>query len=203
MAWNKYYVFVTNQHKIDLPTILPALGLSDYQVIGEVDLNFTNKPKTLFITHFNDCLLLIHPSLVFDFFKETPSETEKSFIRCFPNSEIAAIYHNETVNGYGYTIINRGERQRVNFGSDGDVHLNFGNLLEEEISMSNTYSIDEEELEELTEDMEEYEIQSFIQFLKDVGIPVLLTARYFGVPVHQIDPSSLKFTQYELRPVKQ
>ena len=196
MAWNKYYIFVTNQHKIDIPVILTTLGLSDYQAIGEVDLNFTNKPKTLFISHFNDCLLLIHPSLVFDFFKETPSETEKNFIRCFPDSEIAAIYHNETVNGYGYTIINQGERQRVNYGSDGDIYLNFGSLLEEEILMSNSFSIDEEELEELTEEMDEEMVPPFIQFLKDVRIPVSLTARYFGVPVYQIDPLSIKFTEY-------
>jgi hypothetical protein len=49
MAWNKYYIVVTNQQETTSTEILTKLGLNDYQPAGEANFHQTNKSDDLFI----------------------------------------------------------------------------------------------------------------------------------------------------------
>ncbi len=84
MAENHYFVFVTNQPAVDVAQLLPKLGFADYEPLKEVDLLDTNKPETLYIGHYNNCLILAHPDLPFEFFGEEVTETEGRFVALFP-----------------------------------------------------------------------------------------------------------------------
>jgi len=199
MAWNKYYIFVTNQEKTDFTDILPKLGLGAYKAVEETDLYSTNKPQTLFAGNLNGCLLLIHQDLVFKFYEVEQSETERRFIECFPNSEIAVLYSNETVYGFGYTIIQNGKRVRVNSGSDGELYYSFGESLPEEIAIFSQNIFQEEEIEEMREfeDLDEEEINQRIHFEACWRVPMRLTIRYLGQRIDEIDGENLKIIRFE------
>jgi hypothetical protein len=197
MAWNKYYIFVSNQEKTDFETILPQLGLGGYKTEGEeVNLYDTNKPKTLFATNFNGVLMLVHPELVFEFYTQEPTETERKFINCFPNSEIAILYHNETVSGFGFSIIQNGKRIRLKDGTDGEIYNDFGVTLKEEEELLIQQLFEDDELEEIQEDMDEEEFQNFIAFEKSIHVPIELTKRYLGQRIDEIDGENMKFIKF-------
>jgi hypothetical protein len=197
MAWNKYYIFVSNQEKIDFDTTLPKLGLNNYKAVSEVDLYATNKPKTLFVSNYKGYLIFVHPDLVFQFFKDEVTDTEKFFIDNFPNSVIGAIYSNETVGGFGFALIENGQRIRVKHGSDGEIYNDIGNILQEEEAILSQPIFEEEELEEMSEDMDEEELKNYIAFEASYRVPMELTKRFLGERIDVLDGEAVKFTKFE------
>lgn len=197
MAWNKYYIIVSNQEKSDFQTLLPKLKLTGYKPVEEVDLYATNKPKTLYACNFNGNLIFVHPDLVFQFYNEIVTDTEKIFVECFPNSEIAALYSNETVGGFGYSIIQNGKRIRLKDGSDGEIYHDIGEMLDEELEILSQPIFEDEELEEMQEDMDEDELNNYIAFEASYRVPMELTKRYFEERIDVLAGENMKFIKFE------
>src|SRR5688572_7667395 len=129
MAWNKYYIFVKAPKLTDTNEILSKLNLSQYKPIKEVPLHYSNKPKTLFMGFYNGNLLIVHPDLAFHFFNDAQTDIEKLFVYTFPDSEIAALVENSTVDLFSYAIIDdRGQKIRMKDGSDGEIFHDRGEL---------------------------------------------------------------------------
>ena len=70
MAWNKYYVIVKSPVLTDTKEILSKLNLDQYKPVKEVPFHYSNKPETLFTGFYNGNLIIVHPDLAFNFFKQ-------------------------------------------------------------------------------------------------------------------------------------
>jgi hypothetical protein len=199
MAWNRYYIFVTNVKSTDIPEILTKLGLGQYKPQREVTLSDTNKPTTLFAGVFNGNLLLVHQDLVFTFFGPEQSDEERRFIETFPESEIAALVSNESVNLFSFAIIDKGKKIRMMDGCNGEIYNNVGAPLPEEQELLSEEIFMPEELEEMTENgMTEEQIQAMIAGRIGYQVSNRLTKRYLGEEVLLIDPHVVKLTMYSV-----
>src|SRR5215212_7082721 len=132
MAWNKYFIVITNQRGTEPADVLTRLGLTGYTPAGETNFLATNKSDDLFIGSYDDKLIIASPQLTYGFFDQQPADIEKRFVSTFPSSEIAALAENSTVDEFGYCIINNGQRVRVKHGCDGEIDTDIGEALPEE-----------------------------------------------------------------------
>ena len=80
-------------------------------------------------------------------------------------------------------------------GCDGEIYNDFGELLEEERIVLSEEIFMPEEIEE--EGMSDEEIEEMIRFEASWRVPNLLTKRYLGEPVGQIDTDKVMITRYE------
>jgi hypothetical protein len=200
MAWNHYYITIKGPEFGDLGTILARLNLGAYQPVREVELHEANKPTTLFAGVYEGNLLLVHPELVFKFFGPEQSDEERLFIQTFPEAEIAALIINESVGLFGFAVIVAGKKVRMKDGCDGSYYNDLGEPLpEEQATLSGTVFM-EEELEEMREDgLSEEEIQAMIKFEASHRVANLLTARYLGKLLLELDSRKVHLTRYEIR----
>lgn len=198
MAWNKYYIFVRNPKITDPSEILSRLRLGDLEQKRVVPLHLTNKPKNLFMGFFGDSLWIVHPDLPFHFFSDEQTNAEKMFIELFPESEIAVLVENSTVNLFGYAIIDRGKKIRMKDGADGQIFHDFGEPLPEEKEIFERPIFDDEEIEEMRESgMTNEEIDFQIKFEASWRVPNLITRRFLGEPVGEIDTDKITLIEYE------
>lgn len=72
MAWNKYYIVVTNQQGVTPAETLTKLGLTDYRPAGDANFLQTNKSDDLFIGNYKDKLVIADPDLTYQFFAIEP-----------------------------------------------------------------------------------------------------------------------------------
>jgi hypothetical protein len=196
MSWNKYYIIVTRQEGVTPEEVRDRLGLQGYAVQGRVNLWETNKPETLFIGQYRDCILIVDPEMPFQFFLPEPSPAEQLFERTFPDSEIAVLIENGTVNLFGFAIIKKGKRVRMKDGCDGDIYHDIGKPLPEELEISNSIIFPESELEEMREGSDEDEVARMIDFEASWRTTNALGKRYFGVPLGSLDGNEIMLTRF-------
>ena len=132
MAWNRYYIFIKDVGSPDIADILPKLNLGQYKPLRDVTLSNTNKPTTLFAGIYNGNLLLVHQELVFKFFEPEQSDDERRFLEAFPESEIAVLISNESVNLFSFAILDHGVKIRMKDGCDGEIYNDVGAPIPEE-----------------------------------------------------------------------
>jgi hypothetical protein len=199
MAWNHYYIFVKGPQFSDLDSTLARLNLGAYKPVRQVELHEANKSATLFAGIYEGNLLLAHEELLFKFFGPEQSEEEGLFIQTFPEAEIAVLIINESVGLFGFALIVAGKKVRMKDGCDGSHYNDVGELLPEEQKVLSGDMFLEEELDEIREDgMSEEEIKAMMQFEASYRVPNLLSARYLGKPVLQVDPRKVHVTRYEI-----
>jgi hypothetical protein len=197
MAWNKYYIVVTDQGLLAPTEVLTKLNLTGYELQGDALFQQTNKSNDLFIGTYEDKLVIANPDLTYGFFGEQPSQIETQFIAAFPDSEIAALAENSTVGEFGYNIITRQQRVRVKHGCDGEIYTDVGELLPEEESIKEGHIFDPEEMDEMRENMEEEEVQNLVDFEASWRAPAEISKRYFGVPVDSLGQAAIKLTRFK------
>jgi hypothetical protein len=197
MAWNKYYIVVTNQQETTSTEILTKLGLNDYQPAGEANFHQTNKSDDLFIGSYKDKLVIANPDLTYGFFAAEPSNIEKRFVTAFPSSEIAALAENSTVGEFGYSLIDNGQRKRVKHGCDGEIYTDIGETLPEEQEILAGHIFDSEELDEMREEMDEEEVQNMVNFEASWRTPAAISKRYFGDPIDKLKTDAIRLTRYK------
>ncbi len=197
MAWNKYYIFVKSPKTKDLGEILKQLNLGHLKPTETVPLHYSNKPETLFAGFYNDNLLLVHPDLPFDFFNANQTDTEKLFIKTFPDTEIGVLIENSTVGLFSFAIIKNGQKIRMKDGSDGEYYNDAGDLLPEEKEILTQKIFEEEEIDEMKEmEMTDEDIEASRIFQASWRVPNLLSKRYLDECVSDIDTDKVKLTKY-------
>ena len=196
MAWNKYYIVVTAQPGFTPGLALTTIGLTGYRAADQVSFHQTNKSDDLFIGTYKDNLVIVQPDLTYAFFKETPSDIEKQFVAAFPNAEIAALAENSTVDEFGYNLIQNGRRIRVKHGCDGEIYTDIGDMLPEEEAILAGVVFDRDELEHMAEDLDAEEIQEIVSFEASWRVPAVLSKRYFGDIIDNLDEKALMMTRY-------
>ncbi len=197
MAWNKYYIVITNQTEKDHQLVKDKLGLDDYKEKGAAYFGDTNKSDDLFIGYYEDKLIIADPDLPLSLFSENASITEQKFIAAFPDCEIAALVENSTVGEFGYAIIVNGQRIRAKHGCDGEIYIDIGNELPEEQTILSGNIFDAEEIEEMREYMDEEEIKNAIAFEASWRTPGDLSARYFGMNIEELPEHAIKMIHYK------
>ncbi|RYZ87524.1 MAG: hypothetical protein EOP06_12545 [Proteobacteria bacterium] len=195
MAWNKYFIVVTDQPAAEPREIIQRLGIEGWKLKGQTEFSATNKSDDLFIGHYNSHLVISNPDLVHSFFSDVVGEFEQRFIETFPGSVIAVFMENSTVGLFGYSIIEGGQRIRLSDGSDGEIFHDFGSLLPEEEVIRSGDIFDPEELEEMRQDMDEEEVAAMITFEASWRVPKQLSKRYFGQSVEEV-AEQIKLSQY-------
>jgi hypothetical protein len=199
MACNHYYIFVKGPEFGELGTILNRLNLGAYKPVREVALCEANKSDTLFSGLHENNLLIIHTDLVFKFFESGQSEAERLFIQTFPAAEIAALIIDESVGLFGFALIANGKKVRVKDGCSITYYNDDGEGLPEEQETESEVVFMDEDLNDMREGgMSEENIQARVQFAASYRVPNLLTKRYLGKPVLQIDPRKVTITRYEM-----
>jgi hypothetical protein len=197
MAWNKYYIVVTNQQEANPIDIVNKLGLTAFNQSGSASFFETNKSDDLFIGTYGDKLVIANPDLTYGFFANEPSEIEEKFVNAFPSSEIAALAENSTVGEFGYTLIDNGKRVRVKHGCDGEIYVDIGKKLPEELEILAGQLFDPEELDEMREDMDEDEVQNMIEFEASWRVPAQISKRYFINRIDNLDADAIELTRFK------
>ena len=177
--------------------VLPKLGLPEHEPSGEVNFLDTNKSDDLFIGTYEDNIIIVNPSMVYQLLSTELPELGERFITSFPTAEIAVLAENSTVAEFGYAIIDRGRRVRVKHGCDGEIYVDIGDLLAEEKEIMTGAIFSPEELEEMREDMDEDEVQEMIDFEASWRVSSEISKRYLGEDVESLSRDAIRFTRYK------
>lgn len=199
MGWKFYTIFVKDNHINDnseIETLLPELNLNSYKFDGEIGFYESLNSEFLCAGIVNNCLLITHQNLAMEFQEARVSDTEKAFIRRFPNSEISSLVYFSTTDLFGYSLIQNRKRLRVKSAADGEIFTNIGKKLDLEKEIKKNGVFDKEELEEMKEEMDREEINMMID--NEVGIRTTfqMSAWYLGKPLDEGNFENIKLLKF-------
>ena len=199
MSWKIYLIIINNAANINTADIPQKIGLDNVKPTKEISIHEAQYAKGTSIGKFGDKIFIVSQDLVFKFYDKTPSDFEKKICEACPNSEIAILTLNGTVDLYGYNIIKNGKRQRVKSGADLDLYIDYGEQLPEEISISKEKIFDEEELKEIKADNSKEQVKKILDQEISIRTTFRLTKRYFGKQFDEVgsDYEKIKVTLYE------
>lgn len=199
MSWKIYLIIISNANNINVSDVPKKIGYDSLKPTKEISLQEAQYEKGISIGKYGDEIFIVSQDLVFKFYDKTPSEFEKKICDLFPNSEIAILTLNGTVDGYGYNIIKDGKRQRVKSGADLNVYVDYGNKLPEELAISKEKIFEDEDLEEIKAENSKEDVDKILDQAISINTTFRLTTRYFGKQLDEIgsDYHKIMVTLYE------
>src|SRR5437899_11707173 len=123
MGWKLYLIIISNATNINATDLPEKIGLNTLRPTKEISLLEAQYSHKTCIGKYGDNIYIVSDDLVFKFYDKKPSDFEKKVSATFPNSEIAVLTLNSTVDLYGFNIIKNGQRQRVKSGADFDLYV--------------------------------------------------------------------------------
>lgn len=180
MSWKIYLIIISNASNINTSDVPKKIGLDNLKSTKEISIHEAQYAKGTSIGKYEDKIFIVSQDLVFKFYDMTPSEFEKRICDSFPNSEIAVLTLNGTVDLYGYNIIKDGKRQRVKSGADLDLYVDYGDKLPEELTISKEKIFDTEELKEIKADNSKEQVAKIMDQEISIRTTFRLTKRYLG-----------------------
>ena len=199
MSWKIYLIIISNANNINTAEIPQKIGLDNVRPTKEISIHEAQYAKGTSIGKYGDKIFIVSQDLVFKFYDKTPSDFEKKLCDLFPNSEIAVLTLNGTVDLYGYNIIKNGKRRRIKSGADLDLYVDYGDKLPEEVTISKEKIFDDEELKEIKADNSKEQVQKILDQEISTRTTFRLTKRYFGKQFDEVgsDYEKIKVTLYE------
>jgi len=199
MSWKIYLIIISNANNINATDIPQKIGLENVKPTKEISIHEAEYAKGTSIGKYGDKIFIVSQDLVFRFYDKTPSEFEKRICDSFPNSEIAVLTLNGTVDLYGYNVIKNGRRQRVKSGADLNLYVDYGDKLPEELLISKEKIFDEEELKEIKSENSNEQFNKILDQEISIRTTFRLTKRYFVKEVDEVgtDYEKIKVTLYE------
>ena len=199
MSWKIYLIIISNANNINTTDIPKKIGLDNLKPTKEISIHDAQYAKGTSIGKYGDKIFIVSQDLVFNFYDKTPSDFEKKICDSFPNSEIAVLTLNGTVDLYGYNIIKDGKRLRVKSGADLDLYVDYGEKLPEEITISKEKLFDDEEFKEIKGDNTKEQVKKIIDQEISVRTTFRLTKRYLGKQFDETgsDYEKIMVTLYE------
>ncbi|HNI43345.1 MAG TPA: hypothetical protein PK230_01535 [Chitinophagales bacterium] len=188
MGWKLSAIIIQNPSSINHEELLHNLG---YEQLTRIEDEYFEVAKyryknEVYIGTYKNNLIICNSDIVWDFWKQEEQMAEKILKRLFPNSEICAVGLLSTVNFWGFSVINNGQRIRVRAGGGDNErnHIEIGLPLEEEKKLLNQSLIDEngERVYFLNDDnnpSSEDQVGELFVFA--------ICERYFGVPLDHDD----------------
>lgn len=199
MGWKIFVTFIKDVGAIEInDSLIKSLGFKDFEFLGKADFSESPEPGELYVSKYNNHLLIANSDLIWQFTKPNTTKTERNFIEKFPSSEIFCLNL-----GYGtyYCLIENGVKIRVREVGD-EIYQDFGELVPEEINLKREDLFDEEQLrfmkEELSKDEFELEYQSNLAF----ETAFELTKRFFGIRYDEFDIKDYQFESLKYRNFK-
>jgi len=199
MSWKIYLIIISNANNINTTDVPQKIGLANAKPTKEISIHEAQYAQGTFIGKYGDKIFIVSQDLVFKFFDKTPSEFEKKICDSFPNSEIAILTLNGTVDLYGYNVIKNGKRLRVKSGADLDLYVDYGDKLPEELVISKEKIFDDEEVKEIKADNSKDQFKKILDQEISIRTTFRLTKRYFGKQFDEVgsDYEKIKVTLYE------
>lgn len=196
MGWKIFVTFVKDAGNIEInDDLIKSLGFKDFEFIEKT--NFIEGPEIgeLYVSKYNNHLLIANADLIWQFTKPNVSQTEKTFIKKFPDKEIFSLSL-----GYGtyYCLIENGKKIRLREVGD-EVYQDFGDLLPEEIYLKKENLFNEEELELMKSELTDEEFEQQYQSALAYETAFELTKRFFGKRYDELDIEDYEFESVKYR----
>lgn len=199
MSWKLYLIIISNAININTTDVLQRIGMNNLKPKKEISMHEAQYMEGISIGKYGDNIFIVSQDLVFRFYDKTASAFEKKICDSFPNSEIAVLTLNGTVDLYGYNLIRNGKRQRVKSGADLDLYIDYGEKLSEEIAISKEKIFEKEELKEIKANHSNDEFKKIVDQEISIRTIFRLTKRYFGLQFTEAgsDYEKIKVMLYE------
>ena len=199
MSWKIYMIIISNAGTINTADIPAKIGETHLKPIREISIHDAQYAEGTSIGKFGDRIFIAGQKLVLKFYDKSPSDFEKRICDSFPGSEIAVLTLNGTSNLYGYSLIKNRMRQRIKYGADLDVYIDYGQKLAEEVVIAKEELFDREELEEIMSDNSKEVVEKIIDQEISIRSTLRLSKRYFGKQFDEAgsDFEKLMLTLYE------
>lgn len=204
MSWNKYCIVVINIEETDL---IKAVELTGYGKIltpsSEIDFRtaFDNRGEEMPFGLIDRSLWILSPTQVEKFFGEEPSSLEINLKKRFPNSTILALEENSTVDSFGFSLIQNGERIRILNGCNGEYNYDFGEEIEEEkfCYQQVLEEFSEEEKNEIMESEGKNGLERHLRFESKWRVPFELFKNIYGKSIEQVydENKSFRYFRYD------
>jgi hypothetical protein len=200
MSIKLYLIIITHATNVRANELPNLLGLGDLKPQSQITLAQAQYCKSLVIGNYGDKIIIVSDKLVFQFYEEMPSPFEKRLCALFPDSEIAVLTLNSTVDLYGFSLIKDKHRVRVKSGTGEEKYLDTGTHLPEETELLNRPLFTPDEMHELKKEYpDKTSLDGFLD--KELGIKTVyqLTRRYLNVDIDQdaSDFNNIYVTLYE------
>ena len=131
---NKLYsIIISDAGEITVDEVLSKLALSNLQNIGTKDFydaQFIS--KGIGIGKYEDKVIIVEDSKVFDFLLEEIGSFEKNVYSIFPESTISVFYSYSVADIYGFSIINNSKRERTLYTIENKTLTDIGGKLDVE-----------------------------------------------------------------------
>ena len=166
-------IFISNQGKNSDIEVLSKLGLSNLEKGKSVNFYDTNKQwDEIFIGTKGDCKIICNGELASEAFGD-----KNPFLN-FNDAEVAVIIWNETSDVYGFNLIQNGKVVRSIMTSDGEIKIDFGNPIPEELEIKEDELFDAEDIEEIMEYEDEEGFKAVVKAEKICRATANLAKRY-------------------------
>jgi hypothetical protein len=199
MSWKIYLIIISNANNINTADVPKKIGLDKLKATKEISINEAQYSQGISIGKYGDKIFIVSQDLVFKFYDQTASAFEKNICDSFPNSEIAVLTLNGTVDLYGYNIIKNGIRQRVKSGADLELYTDYGKKLQEEIDIAKEKLFEDDDVKEMQKDMSKEDFKKLVDQEISIRTTFKLTKRYFGKQIDEAgsDYEKITLTQFE------
>ncbi|MEW5677242.1 hypothetical protein ABGT15_13085 [Flavobacterium enshiense] len=196
MGWKIFVTFIKDAGNLEInDNLVKSLGFKDFQFIEKTNFNERPEIGELYVSKYNNHLLLANADLIWEFTKPTISRTEKTFIERFPDKEIFSLSL-----GYGtyFCLIENGKKIRLREVGD-EIYQDIGELLPEEIYLKNENLFDENELEFMKNELTDEEFEQQYQSILAYETAFELTKRIFGKRYDELDIKDYEFESVKYR----
>ncbi|MDC7997702.1 hypothetical protein [Gilvibacter sediminis] len=180
MGWKIYTTFIKTKEKVEINNaFVRSLGFLNFDLTEKTEFIFGPKLGELFIGVYKDYLMIAHSTLSFEFEQESKTKTESKILSVFPDAEIINLHIGHILS---FCVFENGRKVRRKSVGD-EIFENTGELIEEELYWKNQQLINKEELDEITK--QEYQIELENRLTYETCFE--LTKRVFGKRFDELD----------------
>jgi hypothetical protein len=199
MGWKIFVTFIKDAGNLEInDDLIKSLGFKDFEYIEKT--NFVEGPEIgeLYVSKYNNHLLIANADLIWEFTKPNISKTEKTFIEKFPNTEIFSLSL-----GYGtyFCLIENGKKIRLREVGD-EIYQDLGELIPEETNLRPEDLFDKDELEFMKNELTKEEFEQQFQSNLAYETAFELTKRFFGKRYDELDIKDYEFESVKYRNFK-
>ncbi|KRB58131.1 hypothetical protein [Flavobacterium sp. Root186] len=196
MGWKISATFIKDAGNLEInDDLIKSLGFKDFEYIEKTNFNENPEIGELYVSKYNNHLLIANADLIWEFTKPNISKTEKTFIEKFPNTEI---YSLSLGGGTYFSLIENGKKIRLREVGD-EIYQDVGELISEEIYLKSENLFDEDELEFMKNELTEEEFEQQLQSNLAYETAFELTKRFFGKRYDELEIKDYEFESLKYR----
>ncbi|MCO6164484.1 hypothetical protein [Flavobacterium sp. NRK F7] len=196
MGWKISATFIKDAGNLEInDDLIKSLGFKDFEYIEKTNFNENPEIGELYVSKYNNHLLIANADLIWEFTKPNISKTEKTFIEKFPNTEI---YSLSLGGGTYFSLIENGKKIRLMEVGD-EIYQDVGELIPEEIYLKSENLFDEDKLELMKNELTEEEFEQQLQSNLAYETAFELTKRFFGKRYDELDIKDYEFESLKYR----